>query len=408
MTAAASFDLARRCAPDDTVGPVLAFATGQESYGVLRGWQGVARQFQRRGQPFTFALVDRDGPLSRAMTEMGVDTVFLDRTTVPRLDRGGVAKLFGLGRRVAAQARLVGPLVRLIRERGIRRLIVTSPLEVFVAGIVARIAGIRAYWMMPNTVSDQYPLDLNRRIFRAVFRHLNTVPLPNSRYTETTLGQGAFDRRVVYLGIDPKAFESGASRPGLSRAALGIPDGAVLIGVFARMVDDKGQAMLAEAVARMGDAAADVHLLFCGGPVDDYARRIADRAAAAGMKDRVHISGPVDAGIAAYYALCDVVASTRLSPEPFGLSVIEGMLMAKPLLVHRAGGPGETVIDGEIGWHIDAPTVAAFETGVGRALRDRDRWQAMGRAARAHALAHFTDERMADRLIDAMRVDSDG
>lgn len=383
-------------------GPVLAFAIGDESYGVMRGWQGVARELRRRGITFHFALVDREGALSRAMLADGVDTSFAPGGAVPGIGRRGIAKAAGMVRRVAAQLRLIRWLGRTIAERHASAILVTSPLEVLMVGIVARRAGIPAYWMMPNGVSDDYPADLNRRLYRFVFRHLNVVPLPNSHYTDATLGPGDFRRQVMHLGIDPVAFDPGAAH-GVDRAALGLPDHAIVVGVFARMICDKGQDMLVEALALLGDRAREVHLLLCGGPLDDYADAVRARARAAGIADRVHLPGPIDRNLAGHYAVCDVVANTRLDPEPFGLSVIEAMLMARPVLAHRAGGPRETVVDGVTGWHIDAPTSGSFVAGLARMLDDRVRWDAMGAAGRTRALANFTDERMVDRLLAAMR-----
>lgn len=383
-------------------GSVLAFAVGDESYGVMREWQGVARELRRRGVAFHFALVDREGTLSQAMLADGVDASFAPGGVVPGIGPSGIGKAAGMARRVIAQLRLTRWLGRAIADRNASAILVTSPLEVIVAGMVARRAGIPAYWMMPNGVSNDYLGDLNRRVYRFAFRHLNVVPLPNSHHTDATLGPGDFQRQVVHLGIDPAAFDPVPAHR-FDRVTLGLPSHAVVVGIFARMIRDKGQDMLVEALAMLGDRAREVHLLLCGGPLDEYAEAIRARARAAGIADRVHLQGPIDRDLPAWYAVCDVVANTRLSPEPFGLSVIEAMLMKRPVLAHSAGGPGETVLDGVTGWHIDAPTPAGFGAGLVRMLDDRLQWNEMGAAGRTRAMAHFTDERMVDRLLEAMR-----
>ena len=92
--------------------------------------------------------------------------------------------------------------------------------------------------------------------------------------------------------------------------------------------------------------------------------------------------------------LCDVILSARLTAEPFGLTVIEAMAMRRPVLAHGAGGPGETILDGETGWLIDAPTPEAFAQGLRRMMDDRGRWGEMGLAAEAHVRSNFSEERM--------------
>ncbi len=254
---------------------------------------------------------------------------------------------------------------------------------------------------MPSEVSD-YPCDLNRRVYRAMCRRGNRVPLANSRFTDASLGLGDYRRRVCHLGIDPGEFDI-AAPPGASRSQLGIPDDALVIGVFARMVENKGQLMLTRAIAALGEAAGNVHLMLCGGPLGTpYAARIVDAAQDLGIGRRVHLLGEQD-DVAGYYRLCDIVANSRLDPEPFGLSVVEGMMLAKPVLAHRAGGPSETVIDGETGWLVPSPSLEDFAASLRRALTDRARWPEMGACARRRALETFTADHMVDRVLGAMR-----
>ena len=92
--------------------------------------------------------------------------------------------------------------------------------------------------------------------------------------------------------------------------------------------------------------------------------------------------------------------------EPFGLSIVEAMLMQKPVLAYNLGGPSETVVDGQTGWHIDNPSVEACEAGLVRALRDRAVWHEMGQLGRARALREYTTEVVAGeylRIVDAKR-----
>lgn len=80
------------------------------------------------------------------------------------------------------------------------------------AALSARWSGTRAFWLMPNSVSSGYPLDLNRRIYRALFRAGPLIPVANSHHTDGTLGPGRYRRHVLHLGIDTDTFCPGAGR----------------------------------------------------------------------------------------------------------------------------------------------------------------------------------------------------
>lgn len=374
---------------------ILFLVMGSEGYGVRRVWDGLIRGFQRRRKHVTLAIIRAEHrPDWQAIAERATIFVAPAGSAHAAIAKSGPAKLLSILKRGQRQMGTIGWLTQLVRSEAIDTIIVQNPLEVPLAGVVARRTGAAAYWMLPNSVSSTYPMDMNRRIYRFMFNHMNVVPLSNSHYTDSTLGKGHFRRHVLHLGIDPARFSPDLPQT-LTRADLGIPEDVPLLGLFARMTPEKGQRTLIEALARIPDP---VHVVICGGPMDTpYGRELQARVAELGLQQRVHFQGP-QAEVVPYYQICDVVLNTRLDPEPFGMSVIEAMAMEKPVLAHKAGGPSETVLDGQTGWLIDAPTVDAFAEGLTRMLRDRPRWPQMGRAGRARVLEHFSEDRMLERL----------
>ncbi|HCL67639.1 MAG TPA: hypothetical protein DIC56_22945 [Rhizobium sp.] len=379
-------------------GPVLGLVLGTEGYGVRRSWLELFRGLQARDIP-SAAVVLRRGEMGAALEAVGTSVAYIDVGATPPMAGGGIRKYRQLLSRGAVQLKVLRALRSEINLAGAGTLVLQSPLEVPLAGLAARLSGIRAYWMMPNAISSGYPFDLNRRVYRFAFRHLNVVPIANSLFTDTTIGRGDFERHICQLGIDPAEFDP-AVPGGVRRADLGIPENAIVLGVFARMVAEKGQLRLAEALGDLGNEAACIHLLLCGGPLHSaYAAELKSFVQDHGLTGRVHFTGPIS-DVASYYKICDVVVNSRLDPEPFGLSVIEGMMLGKPVLAHKAGGPGETVIDGQTGWHIQGPDKAAFVAALRRVLAGLPRLAEIGQAARAHALANFTSDRTVGRIVD--------
>lgn len=380
---------------------VSILCEGGEGYGIRRCLLDMAHGLKARGIAVHFVMQNGDGVLAELVASQGWSTFTISQISLPAVSGKGLGKAANLVARGMRAVRAGSVLARQVQAADSDAILLCSPLETLTAVIAARRTGRRAFWMIPNAISD-YPFDFNRRVYRAMFRHGNLVPLANSHFTDGTLGPGQFVRRVCHLGIDPAEFDPEQAQS-ISRAQLGIPDDAIVIGLFARMIEAKGQLQLVRAIAALGEEASNVHLLMCGGPQGTPdAARLDGAIRSLGLASRVHNFGEQD-DIAGYYRLCDIVANARLDPEPFGLSVIEGMMLGKPVLAHRAGGPAETVVDGETGWLIPSPDLGDFTTSLRRALAERDRWPALGAAARRRALEHFTAGQMVDRVLAAMR-----
>jgi glycosyltransferase involved in cell wall biosynthesis len=181
--------------------------------------------------------------------------------------------------------------------------------------------------------------------------------------------------------------------------------GTIRVGLPATFARWKGHGVFLEAIARL--RRADVRAYVIGGA--QYQTRnsqwsldeLRERAAALGLSGRVGFTGVVDDMPAAYRAL-DVVVHGSTRPEPFGLVIAEAMACGRPLVASPDGGAGELFSDG-----VDAVAAQGGDAGVLAAAIERmiaapPLRQTLGRAARARALASFTQERFARELRDAL------
>jgi len=310
-----------------------------------------------------------------------------------------MGRIRGLLRLLAYRRRAVPRIVEALRDLDADVLQVRWPTFLAFSGEAAARAHATCVWLMPNPVGEGYPFDLNRRLYQRICHRRRITPLANSAYTASTLGYRPVKPIVFHLAIDPKMFDP--ERPDLkSRAELGIPEDAVVFGIFAWMGPMKGQLHFLKAmIQRQKEQSPPLHLLLLGGPENEYFESIRATADEAGAGNRVHLLGRVD-DPDRYYGVLDIAVNARLGPEAFGFSVIEAMMMARPVLAHALGGPAETIVDGKTGWHLFEPTVDGFARGIERALRDRERWPEMRAAARAHALEHFSTPAQARRYIE--------
>ncbi len=308
---------------------------------------------------------------------------------------GGLAQKLLLHLRVRRMSAAIVPqLARTLRQLDVQGVHVLWPNLMLLAAAAAAEIGVPCFWEMSNAMGN-YPFGANRWLVQRAIKRWNVTVLANSRFAATTLGNTPVAPMLLYLGADETRF-SPTRQDIIPRKQLGIPTGATVLAVVARLERAKGQAVILQAMAQLPGSFSNTHLLLVGGPLADneFGEEVKALAAQLGMGERVHLVGHVP-DPERYYGAIDVAINAYLGAESFGLSVVEAMMMAKPVLAHALGGPAETVIDGVTGWHVKEPTVDAFKAGILRALADRPRWVEMGAAARARALEHFNLNRQA-------------
>jgi glycosyltransferase involved in cell wall biosynthesis len=101
-----------------------------------------------------------------------------------------------------------------------------------------------------------------------------------------------------------------------------------------------------------------------------------------------------------HYYDADVFVFPPVCDHGFGLPPVEAMAAGVPCVATRSGATVETIRDNETGFLVEKNDPAALALAILRLL-DNDRMrEAMGRAARRRALAHFTWDRAAQRTLD--------
>lgn len=374
---------------------------GDETYGVHRFLSSVATELSRRRVRVHFYAMG-PGALVETLRAAGIEVDVSEHGSAPNYASGwrALPAAFALSRHSALAGRT---LIRWIRRLDLSAVIVRMPNLVFITAICASIARTRSYWIMPNSVSGRYPRHINKHLYDRLFSSTGMRPIANSSYTRTTLLNRRVNARVMHLGVDPHEFDD--DETGLqSRQQLGLSAHDAVFGIFARLVPEKGQELVIRALSAIRDPT--VKLLIVGGDTNSpYGMSLQQVARSLRDESRVIFTGSRN-DLRQLYSACDVVMNARIDPEPFGLSVIEAMLVGRPVLAHAAGGPGETIIDGKTGWLVDAASVADFRAGLSRALEDRGRWRDMGAAARSHATRHFSVAAATDRLLAILSSDA--
>ncbi len=176
------------------------------------------------------------------------------------------------------------------------------------------------------------------------------------------------------------------------RQTLGLATEPLLLNV-GRLVPQKGQLCLIDAMPEILARVPDCHLAIVGHAEDGYADVLARRIAAHGLDARVHLLGYREMGARAM-AEADVFVFPSLW-EGFGLAVIEAMRAGVPVVCSAIDPLQEIVGDG--GLLVPPGDVEQLAARVVDVLASPDVARLLAEQGRRRAQARFDVDRMVDR-----------
>src|SRR6185369_3037772 len=190
--------------------------------------------------------------------------------------------------------------------------------------------------------------------------------------------------RVSFLrrGIERDAFDPSLRDRAWLRAALGVPEDRCLVISVGRLDRSKSVMTIAEAVRRLAESGAPIHLLCTGEGADRPAVQ-------ALLGDRVTCPGMLEpATVARALASADICAQPS-EVEEWSNAVQEALASGLPVVVAAASGSGRRVMDGETGLVLPRADPETWAGALGPLVADGARRAAMGRAAHAWARANL-------------------
>jgi D-inositol-3-phosphate glycosyltransferase len=207
---------------------------------------------------------------------------------------------------------------------------------------------------------------------------------------------------VIPPGVDLQRFSPGDRQR--ARAAIGVPEDAVVLLFVGRIQPLKAPDLLLEAAARMlaDDPAlrATLQVLVVGAPSGSglaEPRRLQELAVSLGVADVVRFLPPQPPErLAEHYRAADV-AVVPSHNESFGLVALEAQACGTPVVAAAVGGLHTAVDDGVSGLLVAGRNPADYAAAVRRVLARRE---LLAAGARRHA-TRFSWDRTVDSLVDA-------
>jgi len=211
-------------------------------------------------------------------------------------------------------------------------------------------------------------------------------------YTTDVEGVAPEKITTIHYGLSPAASQSA---PNGLRTSLGVPDGAPLAGVVARLVEQKGHTYLFDAFQQVVGELPGAHLLVVGdGPLRE---KLEAQVAALGIGEQVHFTGWRDDAPHIMAAL-DVLVMPSLW-EGFGLVALEAMAQAKPIVATRVSALPEVVVDEQTGWLVPPRDPGALADALLHALGHPDLARACGQRGYRRLNEHFSPDKLADQTL---------
>lgn len=363
----------------------------------LVGW---LRHLDRRRFAPVVALPER-GELARQLEALQVP---LCTVAMPGQVRRLRRAEFRGGRFAAgAAAATVAMAVRLARHARGAALIHASALKAgFYASLAGALARVPVLWEFPDLLTDDFFSPAARRIAVAAANHFTRVVMAVSGAVGESLIAAGVDPAkvaVVHNGVDLEQFGP-ETKPAPVRDELGLPPGAPLVAIFARLAPWKGHPVFFRAAAQLVASGVDAHFLAVGDAAFDdpsYGQQLKLLTAELGLKGRAHFLG-YRRDVAAVMAACDLVVHASVLPEPLGLTPLEAMALSKPVVAVGAGGVRETVVEGVTGLLVPPEDPTALADACRRVLTDPALGRAFGAAGRRRVEERFSLARQTDRV----------
>lgn len=217
------------------------------------------------------------------------------------------------------------------------------------------------------------------------------------------------------IAIVPRGFSPAELWPvamAEARQRLGIAQDRFVVLQLGRLAPRKGVDTVIHGVAMLRERYnVDAELVVVGSGARDVSgrespepARLRQFATDLGIAGHVRFTGQKGRHeLRDYYGAADVFASTPWY-EPVGITPVEAMACARPVVGAQVGGIESTVADGITGYLVPPRDPEAVAERLARLHRQPSLAKAMGKAGHLRACEHYTWERVAHQVAEVYRT----
>ncbi|MBP1612517.1 MAG: putative Phosphatidylinositol alpha-mannosyltransferase, partial [Acidobacteria bacterium] len=186
------------------------------------------------------------------------------------------------------------------------------------------------------------------------------------------------------------------------RREVGAQESDLLAGTVARLVPDKGQEFLIDALAILAPEWPQLSVVLAGD--GDATAALKARAARLGLAGRVHFLGYRD-DVNDVYAALDIAVLPAVDCDASSGMIKEALASRKvPVVATEVGAARELTGDGKYGVVVAPRDAAALAGAIGAMARELPAWKERAAEGERVVRSRFTRERMIDELEAAYRA----
>ncbi|HUX06399.1 MAG TPA: glycosyltransferase family 4 protein [Acidobacteriota bacterium] len=363
---------------------ILSFSHDGSLYGAQRSLIGLLHGLQQRGHDVSLAIPNA-GPLADYAREQNINAQVLPYpflSSKPLRALNFILRYPGAARRIRKLVRKTQPDI-----------VHFNTVACMTPAVALRKSRIPRVWHIRETTVPFI------KIVTGLIKHWSDAVIANCRFSAKAY-PGLLDlqsTRIVHNGLDLEAPDVSESER--VRAEFRWSEGDFVALFAGQLRRHKDPIALVKAVAAARSQGVAVKACIAGdGPVlgdlitEVTRHNLADSIALAGFRE----------DLPALISAADIVVCPSLV-EPFPRIGLEAMALGKPMIATHVGGIPEQVVDGETGILIPPGDTAALKQALIELAQNREKCEALGRAAKLRHGMHFSESVYAGGVEEVFR-----
>jgi len=179
---------------------------------------------------------------------------------------------------------------------------------------------------------------------------------------------------VIYDGLPIYELQISKEKSYVSKIkhSIDVPDDSIVVGIVGNIRWWKGQEYFVRAFMSLGEMYNNIYGLVIGGygqEDEEYLKNLKNIAESSDVGKRLKFLGFRD-DVPALLKIFDVFVHASITPEPFGMVLLEAMLHGVPVIATDMGGPVEILENGRYGILVPPGDSEAIVDGVEKYLHD--------------------------------------
>jgi glycosyltransferase involved in cell wall biosynthesis len=343
-------------------------------------------------------LCPKEGPLRGEAEEAGVEW-----RQVRMLEARYSLNPFRIFRYLASVLTAVREIRRTIAALAPDLIHANSPRAGVVATLATAGTGVPVVWHV-HDILPPHPVSAIVRWLAKASRSTHILACSHAAADSIRIAESRNpDRRttVIHNGIETKRYAADPQRANQMRKSLGLKANDFAIGIVGQILPRKGHLGLLRAFAKASRALPDALLIVIGAPIfnrdHEYLAALELEANRLGLDRRVRFLGQRRDADCVMQALDLVVVNSVV--EPFGLVLLEAMMMGKPVVATASGGPTEVIEHGVNGHIVPVNDDEALARAIISVATDAALRTGYGERGPARVLSHFTSGHYISSLV---------